>query len=106
MSLFSAESNLPPTFLKELILVSNGQKQPPCAVTSLVEQGRYHIGGVTETTGSEGMWLVVRLNIVSTRDRKSEPGCGFILCSTSAPLFVTVHNLCTINLILLEMKAF
>ena len=84
MSLFSAESNLPPTFLKELILVSNGQKQPPCAVTSLVEQGRYHIGGGTETTGSEGMWLVGRLNIVSTRDRKSEPGCGFILCSTSA----------------------
>ena len=48
--------------------------------TLLVEQGcALTSGGGTGTSGSEGAWLVARLNMVSSGDRESKPVCGSIV---------------------------
>ena len=54
--------------------------RPLCVETLLVEQGcALTSGGGTDTSGSEGAWLVARLNMVSSGDRESKPVCGSIV---------------------------
>ena len=48
-------------------------------------------GGGTDTSGSEDAWLVARLNMVTSGDRESKPGCGSIYSPQSVGQF-TIHT--------------